>query len=75
VEIGPLEIFEGPQLLTLGLQAAPALSPRSPALTSYAGQIIINALPIPEPETWLLMIAGLLVLRARARRHQLSALH
>ena len=75
VEIGPLEILEGPQLLTLGLQAAPALSPRSPALTSYTGQIIINALPIPEPETWSLMIAGLLALRARARRPQRSALH
>ena len=75
VEIGPLEILEGPQLLTLGLQAAPALSPRSPALTSYTGNIIINALLIPEPETWLLMTAGLLVLTARASRPQQWALH
>ena len=50
--IGPLPIRVGPQLLTIGLQAAPPLAPDSPALTSYTGQIIINALPIPEPETW-----------------------
>jgi hypothetical protein len=73
--IGPLPVLLGPQLLTIGLQAAPPLAPDAPALTGYVGRIVINALPIPEPETWLLMTAGLLVLRARARRPQRCALH
>ena len=68
--IGPLPISAGTQLLTIGLQAAPPLAPDSPALTSYTGQIVINALAIPEPETWLLMMAGLFVLGAHARRPQ-----
>ena len=35
--------------------------------TDYSGSITINALPIPEPETWLLMSMGLLALTAKRR--------
>ena len=70
--IGPLGILEGPQTLTLGIQAAPPIAPHTPALTSYTGKIVIQALPIPEPGTWLLTTIGLLALASRMKlaRHR-----
>jgi hypothetical protein len=76
--IGPLPLSQGPKTLTLGIVAAPALTARDPAATSYSGTIFINALPIPEPATWLTMVVGLLVFasyvgRPRAGRYAASA--
>jgi len=60
VEVGPLAIPAGEVQLSIGFNAAPALNPDAPASTSYSGNLTVSALAIPEPETWLLMSAGLL---------------
>ena len=50
----------GPQVLTLGVSVVPSPIPDLQISTNYSGTIVINAPPIPEPETWLLMASGLL---------------
>jgi hypothetical protein len=65
----------GPQQLTLYGVAAPALVPRTPTTGDYTGTITLDAfiVPVPEPQTWLLVAAGLLMLctRAAAARRRL----
>ena len=58
--VGPLPITQGPQVLTLGVSVVPSPIPDLQISTNYSGTIVINASPIPEPETWLLMASGLL---------------
>ena len=59
--VGPLPITQGPHVLTLGVGVVPSTIPELQISTNYSGTIVINASPIPEPETWLLMVSGLLV--------------
>ena len=48
-------------VLTLGESVIPSPFPELQVSTNYNGTIVITASPIPEPETWLLMVSGLLV--------------
>ena len=66
VTIGPVPIVAGPQHVTVGVAVFPP-TPGADIPTDYSGSIAINALAIPEPETWLLMSVGLLALTARRR--------
>ena len=66
VTIGPVPIVAGPQRVTVGVAVFPP-TPGADIPTDYSGSIAINALAIPEPETWLLMSVGLLALTARRR--------
>ena len=66
VTIGPVPIVAGPQHVTVGV-AVFSPTPGADIPTDYSGSIAINALAIPEPETWLLMSVGLLALTARRR--------
>jgi len=59
--VGPLPITQGPHVLTLGVSVIPSPFPELQVSTNYNGTIVITASPIPEPETWLLMVSGLLV--------------
>ena len=65
--IGPLAVFPGSDVLTLGIVAAPALTARAPATTSYNGTLYIHALPVPEPATWLTMVVGITALASSRR--------
>ena len=58
--VGPLPITQGPYVLTIGVAVIPSTIPEVQVSTNYSGTIVINASPIPEPETWLLMLSGLL---------------
>jgi hypothetical protein len=63
-----IPIASGPGSLLVGGVVAPALPARVSVTAGYTGSITVTA--IPEPQTWLLMIAGLTVLgRAVARQH------
>ena len=66
VTIGPVPIVAGPQHVTVGVAVFPP-TPGADIPTDYSGSIAINALPIPEPGTWLLMSVGLLAFIARRR--------
>ena len=66
VTIGPVPIVAGPQHVTVGVAVFPP-TPGADIPTDYSGSIAINALPIPEPGTWLLMSVGLLASTARRR--------
>ena len=66
VTIGPVPIVAGPQHVTVGVAVFPP-TPGADIPPDYSGSIAINALAIPEPETWLLMSGGLLALTARRR--------
>ena len=66
VTIGPVPIVAGPQHVTVGVAVFPP-TPGADIPTDYSGSIAINALPIPEPGTWLLMSVGLLAFTARRR--------
>ena len=59
--VGPLPITQGPHVLTIGVAVIPSTIPEVQVSTNYTGTIVINASPIPEPATWLLMVSGLLV--------------
>ena len=65
---GGIPIASGPGSLLIGGVVAPALPARVSVTAGYTGSITVTA--IPEPQTWLLMLAGLMVLgRAVARQH------
>jgi len=66
VTIGPVPIVAGPQHVTVGVAVFPP-TPGADIPTDYSGSIAINAPPIPEPGTWLLMSVGLLAFTARRR--------
>ena len=66
VTIGPVPIVAGPQHVTVGVAVFPP-TPGADIPTDYSGSIAINAPPIPEPGTWLLMSVGLLAFIARRR--------
>jgi len=66
VTIGPVPIVAGPQRVTVGVAVFPP-TPGADIPTDYSGSIAINAPPIPEPGTWLLMSVGLLAFTARRR--------
>jgi hypothetical protein len=58
-----IPVDAGPHSLLVGYQAAPQLPPRMPATGGFTGQITIEALaPVPEPQTWLVLLAGLLAI-------------
>ena len=63
VQVGPLPVVAGPQLLLIGGVAAPALIARTEVTAGYTGTFTVQA--IPEPLTWLLMAGGLLALASR----------
>ena len=52
--------------MTVGVAVLPQM-PGVVVPTDYVGSIAINALPIPEPVTWILMSVGLLAVTARRR--------
>ena len=66
VQVGPLPVIAGPQLLLIGGVAAPARTARTEVTAGYTGTFTVHA--IPEPETWLLTAGGLLALAARRFR-------
>jgi hypothetical protein len=58
-----IPIASGAHELLVGYQAAPQLPPRTPATGGFTGTLTIVS-AIPEPETWMLLMAGLLVTAA-----------
>jgi hypothetical protein len=65
VQVGPLAVVAGPQLLSVGGVAAPALGVGVPVTAGYSGSFTIQAAPaVPEPQSWALMVGGLLALAA-----------
>ena len=68
VTIGPFPISAGPHTLTVGVGVFLAPPGTAPAPTTYTGTLSVAALPIPEPETWLLMSVGLLAVAMRRKR-------
>jgi peptidoglycan hydrolase-like protein with peptidoglycan-binding domain len=69
---GAIPVAGGPGSLLIGGVVAPALPARESVTAGYSGSITVTA--IPEPQTWLLMLAGLMVL-GRAVARQRSAAH
>ena len=63
VQVGPLPVIAGPQLLLIGGVAAPSLPGRTEVASGYTGTFTVQA--IPEPTTWWLMAGGLLALASR----------
>jgi hypothetical protein len=57
-----IPVGAGPHSLLVGYQAAPQFPPHTPATGGFMGLIVIQASPIPEPQTWALLAAGLLAL-------------
>lgn len=67
VNAGPLPISAGAHTLTVGAVVLLAPVGTTPGPTRYDGKLTITALPIPEPETWLLMTVGLLAVMVRRK--------
>lgn len=57
--IGPVDLHQ-PFVITVMGMAAPTLAPGSAISASYAGTV--NITPVPEPESYALMLAGLAAL-------------
>jgi hypothetical protein len=63
-----IPITTGPHELLVGYQAEPQLPPRTSVEGGFTGTLTIVS-SIPEPETWMLLLGGLLA-TATARRGQ-----
>ena len=68
---GPIAIESGPGSLLIGGVVAPALPARVSVTAGYTGSITVTA--IPEPQTWLLMLAGLMLLGRAVGRQRIAA--
>jgi hypothetical protein len=62
-----IPIVSGPHELLVGYRAAPQLPPRVATTGGIAGTLTIVS-SIPEPETWILLAAGLLMTAAASVR-------
>ncbi|MEP7099924.1 MAG: FxDxF family PEP-CTERM protein [Burkholderiales bacterium] len=60
----------GQTLLAAGNYSLVITGLQSPAAASYAGNLAVVAAPVPEPETYALLLAGLGVLGFVARRRR-----